>query len=142
MLVTPLQMALATAAVANEGTLYQPQVVRSVVDDDKNIISDFEPKIIRQDIVDKNYLKTVKRGMRQAVYEGSAWALAELPVEAAGKTGTAQYGNNKKTHAWFTAFAPYDDPQIALAIIVEGGGEGSQIAASVAKEVLDFYFKQ
>jgi len=67
--------------------------------------------------------------------------LSSLSVEAAAKTGTAQYGpNNSKQHAWFITFAPYNNPEIALAVIVEGGGEGNQVAAPVAKQILEYYF--
>lgn len=76
------------------------------------------------------------------VTEGTAQSLKTLPVEAAGKTGTAQYGTQDKTHSWFIAFAPYDNPTIALAVLVEGGGESHSGAVPVAKEVLDWYFSQ
>jgi len=67
-----------------------------------------------------------------------------LPIKVAGKTGTAQvYSNlNKKTNAWFTGFAPYEDPQIAIAIVIEGAGEGSTAAVPVAKEVFQWYYNQ
>jgi penicillin-binding protein 2 len=64
-----------------------------------------------------------------------------MPVKVAGKTGTAQYGTQGKAHAWFTAFAPYDNPEIVLTILIEGGGEGGINAVPVAKDVLSWYFK-
>ena len=64
----------------------------------------------------------------------------DLSVQAAAKTGTAQFGNEEKTHAWMVGFAPYDDPQIAVAIIVEGAGEGYAVAGPVMKDLLDWYF--
>ena len=140
LLVTPLQMAMATAVVANNGTLYKPQIVDRVIDSDKNTIQEIEPEILKQNFIDQDNLSIVRAGMRQAVFDGSAWALAELEVETAGKTGTAQYGAKDKTHAWFTGFAPYQESEIAIAVIIEDGGEGSKAAAPVAKEVFEYYF--
>ena len=78
--------------------------------------------------------------MRQTILSGTAQSLKELPVEVAGKTGTAQFGSENKTHGWFVSFAPYDDPEIAIAVLVEGGGEGHSTAVPVTKEVYDWYF--
>lgn len=139
-LTTPLQVAAYTAVIANGGKLFQPQVVDKIIDLDDNIIKDIEPKIIRENFIDLENIEWIQKGMRENVVSGSGRALANLPVEAAGKTGTAQYARNEKTHAWYTAYAPYDDPEIALAIIVEGGGEGHAAAVPVAKEVLEWYF--
>jgi penicillin-binding protein 2 len=80
--------------------------------------------------------------MRQAVTSGSASALSELPVAVAAKTGTAQYGIENKTHAWMIAFAPYHDPEIAIAVLVEGGGEGYATAGPIVKEVFNWYFSK
>lgn len=139
-LATPLQIAAYTAAIANGGKLFQPQVVDKIIDLDDNIIEDIEPKIIRENFIDLENIKWIQKGMRENVVSGSGRALANLPVEAAGKTGTAQYARNKKTHAWYTVYAPYDDPEIALAVIIEGGGKGHVAAVPVAKEVLEWYF--
>lgn len=139
-LVTPLQMALATAVVANNGTLYKPQIVDKIVDSEKRTVKDIQPEVTNQDFISSDHLDTVRQGMRQAVFDGSAWVLADLPVKAAGKTGTAQFGSQDKTHAWFTAFAPYQDPEIVIVILIEAGGEGSTAAGPVAKEVLAWWF--
>ncbi len=80
--------------------------------------------------------------MREAVVSGTAKILNNLPVAACAKTGTAQAGKNKATHAWFVAFAPYENPTIAIAVIIENGGEGSAVAAPVAKEALKYYFSE
>ena len=79
--------------------------------------------------------------MRKAVTIGSARSLDNLPIKVAGKTGTAQFGTEEKTHAWFICFAPYDNPEIVLAVLVEGGGEGYKVAAPIAKEILEWYFE-
>ena len=140
-LTTPLQIANYAATIANGGKLFQPQIVDKIVDSDGAIIDDIKPKIIREDFVDLENIKWVQKGMRENVVTGSGRALADLSIKAAGKTGTAQYYGNKKTHAWYIAYAPYDDPEIALAVIVEGGGEGHAAAVPVAKEVLRWYFR-
>ena len=140
-LTTPLQVANYIAAIANGGKLFQPQIVDKIIDSEGNIIKDIEPKIIREDFIDQKNLKWIQKGMRENVISGSGVSLASLPVQAAGKTGTAQYYGNQKTHAWYTVYAPYENPEIAMAIIVEGGGEGHTAAVPVAKEVLKWYFE-
>ena len=138
--VTPLQIAMATAVVANGGTLFQPQIVDKIINSEKELVKDIEPKIIRKDFIDPKNLQVVQKGMREAVIYGSSRRMFNLPVEVAGKTGTAQFGKNKETHAWFTCYAPYESPEIVLTILVEGGGEGHAGALPVAKEVLKWYF--
>jgi penicillin-binding protein 2 len=140
--VTPLQIALATAVIANGGILYQPQLVDKIVDSEKNVIKDIQPTIIRQGFISQESLAIVSQGMRQAVVSGSAQALAGLSVKVAGKTGTAQFGNQDQTHAWFTGFAPYEHPEIVLTILVEGGGEGHRAAVPVAQEVFEWWFSR
>ncbi len=139
-LATPLQIAVYTAAVANDGKLFQPQVVDRIIDLNGDAVENIEPRIIREDFIDLENIKWIQKGMRENVVSGSGRALANLPVEIAGKTGTAQYARNEKTHAWYTAYAPYDDPEIALTVLIEGGGEGHAAAVPVAKEVLEWYF--
>jgi len=138
---TPLQLANYTAAIANGGTLYSPRIVNRTRDADgkEKII---EPKIIRSNFISKSVLDVVREGMRETVVSGTARTLGDLPVEAAGKTGTAEFGTEDKTHSWFIAFAPYDKPEIAIAVLVEGGGEGNSAALPVAKEALNWYFSQ
>lgn len=138
-LVTPLQMAMATAAIANGGALYQPHLVRSVAAPGGEPAA-IGPTIRRQDFVAPEHLKAVREGMREAVISGSARALQSLPVPAAGKTGTAQFGTKKRTHAWFISFAPFENPEIAIAVILEGGGQGHEAALPVAKQMLQWYF--
>ena len=129
--VTPLQLAIATAAVANGGRVLEPQLLENKL-----------PKILKQDFIDEDFLEAVRRGMREAVIYGSAKYLYDLPVKAAGKTGTAQVSKTKAPHSWFTVFAPYENPEIVLTILIENGGEGSATAVPVAKEVLTWYFNQ
>ena len=95
---------------------------------------------MRDKIVSPDILRVVREGMRETVTSGSAQSLNSLAVSVAGKTGTAQFGSENKTHAWFVSFAPYENPKIALAILVEGGGEGSSSAVPVTKEIYEWYF--
>jgi penicillin-binding protein 2 len=147
-LVTPLQMLNAMAAVANGGTLYRPQIVYQIADVDGNVVRDFEPKVIRQVPVSPENLALVRAGLRAGVeMPGGTATLAHLPnVAIAGKTGTAQYYDPNQrfgtppTHAWFAGYAPADNPQIALVVFVAGGGEGSKVAVPIAAEILKAYF--
>lgn len=137
--VTPLQIANAIAAIANGGTVYRPQIVSYIqkTDGEKIINS---PKIISSGMISTENIRIVREGMRQTVISGTAQSLKDLPVEVAGKTGTAQFGSEEKTHAWFVSFAPYNNPKIAMVVLVEGGGEGHSSAVPVTKEVYEWYF--
>jgi len=139
LLVTPLQLAAATAAIANGGKLYAPHLVKEILADDK-IEKKFSPSPIRQVPVNDQWLAVVRAGMRQAAISGTASALYGLPFEVAAKTGTAQILSNAKTNAFLTSFAPYDNPQIVLVVTVEGGQGGMTNAVPVAKEVLNWWW--
>ncbi|MCR4277451.1 MAG: penicillin-binding protein 2 [Candidatus Berkelbacteria bacterium] len=140
-LVTPLQIVRATAVVANGGKLITPRLVKSSFSIGSGQ-KDYPVKITRDNVADSSILQTVRDGMRQAVISGSARSLNDLGVQVAAKTGTAQFDLAKnKTHSWFIAFAPYNNPQIAISVIVEGGGEGYAVAAPVAKNMIEAYFK-
>ncbi len=136
---TPLQLVSYIATIANGGTLYQPRIVSQIRGENGEVIEN-GPKIIHSNFITPAILSIVREGMRQAVTGGTARALSDLPVEAAGKTGTAQFGKDNKTHAWFVSYAPYDNPKIAMIILVEGGGEGSSVAIPVTKEIYQWYF--
>lgn len=139
LLVTPLQLAAATAAIANGGKLYKPQLVKEVISDEK-VQKEFSPQLIRQLPIDDKWLAVVRAGMRQAVISGTASELYGLPLEVAGKTGTAQILSNAKTNAFFTSFAPYDNPRIVIVIVVEEGRGGMTNAVPVAREVLSWWW--
>ncbi|MEK7516233.1 MAG: penicillin-binding protein 2 [Patescibacteria group bacterium] len=137
--VTPLQVAAWTAAIGNGGTVPVPHLVRAIKE------SAGEPRVLpwkqsRTVGIESEYLQTVRSGMRAAVTVGSARYLADMPVGVAGKTGTAEWNDRRPPHAWFTGFAPYQNPEIVVTILVEEGGEGSATAVPVAKEFLRWYF--
>ncbi|TSC97157.1 MAG: penicillin-binding protein 2 [Candidatus Berkelbacteria bacterium Licking1014_2] len=149
-LVTPLQIAMANAAIANGGRLIKPRLAKTIESPDGKI-SELPTEVTNNQVVSGKSIKVVQEGMRQAVTDGSARQLADLkdkngqPVAAAGKTGTAQFGaadaeGKMKTHAWFAGYAPYDNPQILVVVFIEGGGEGFAAAEPVAKKMLEYWF--
>ena len=84
-------------------------------------------------------ISIVRLGMRDCVLVGSCRRLSSLPVPVAGKTGTAQWNRTKANHAWFTSFAPFDNPQVVVTIMVEEGEEGSKVAAAIAYEFYQWW---
>ncbi|MCG8563799.1 MAG: penicillin-binding protein 2 [Desulfobacterales bacterium] len=154
-LVTPLQMAVFTAAVANGGTLYRPRVVKSVQSDDGTIIKKNEPEILGGLPAGKETLALVKKGLFKVVQgqNGTAKRIKIKGIDIGGKTGTAQVFSRKKgekfeneklarrfqDHAWFVAYAPAEDPKIAIAVIIEHGAHGSTAAAPVAGKLIRQY---
>lgn len=143
-LATPLQMAVSTAAIANGGQLLKPHMVQKITDKDGQTVQEFSKVITRANFIDPADLEIVRSGMRDCVTQdyGSCRALGSLPVAIAAKTGTAQFGNEGKTHAWMIAFAPYENPTIAIAVIVEGGGEGYAAAEPVVGGAMQAYFSR
>ncbi|MDI3496364.1 MAG: penicillin-binding protein 2 [Patescibacteria group bacterium] len=139
-LVTPLQVANYTSILANGGTFYKPHLVTEILDSQNNLIQKIEPEIIRDNFISDYNINVVREGMRQTITSGSARSLNSLPVAVAGKTGTAQWSSVKNTHAWFIGFAPYENPELALTILLEEGGEGSSTAVPIAYEILQWYF--
>jgi penicillin-binding protein 2 len=138
--ITPLQLVSAIGYIANSGQWYKPHLAKKIIDGDQ--VYEISPVKITDGFIERHNIEIVKQGMRKAVTDGSARLLSNLSVAVAGKTGTAQFGNQGKTHAWFTGFAPYDNPEIAITILIEGGGEGSSVAVPVAKEVLEWYYNE
>lgn len=141
LLVTPLQVAMYTSVVANGGTLYTPQLAERTTNQAGETVDSILPQVRRQGFVDANNLAVVRAGMRQAVLSGSARSLSSLPFTTGAKTGTAEIGETGKEHAWFTVFAPYENPQLVLTVLIEDGGEGVYAALPIAKQVLGDYLK-
>lgn len=141
MAVTPLQVAMWTATVANGGTLYQPYILNKVVDADGQTVKQNNPEVIRSNFIDAQNIEIVREGMRQTVTAGTARSLNTLPITSAGKTGTAQFdsANPSAAHAWFTAFAPYENPQIAITVLIEAGGEGSSASVPIVRDALQWW---
>lgn len=139
-LTTPLQVVSAFSAIANNGTLFKPQVVYEILDSKKNVIEEIQPEIIRENFIDLENIQVVREGMREAVIYGSSVIFNNLPVKAASKTGTSQTSKQGYYHHWVTVFAPYDDPEIVLTVLLEDVKEIQFAALPVAKEILEWYF--
>lgn len=140
-LVTPLQLANATASIANGGTLYQPTLKAAILDGSGKVVSETKPAVIRSNFLKTSTVDVVQRGMRQTITAGSGRSMNTLVKPVFGKTGTAQYGpNESKSHAWFITYGPSPTPSIAMSILLEGAGGGDVYAAPVANEVYKWYF--
>jgi len=143
--VTPLEVVTAFAAIANGGTLYKPKIVKEILDSERNVVEEINSEIVRKNFISPENLQIVREGMRKAVTgEGAPYAssvlLNSLVVAAAAKTGTAQTPLPNYYHNWITVFAPYDDPQIVLTIMVENVKDIQAVVLPIAKEVLNWYF--
>ncbi|HEX5139335.1 MAG TPA: penicillin-binding protein 2 [Dehalococcoidia bacterium] len=143
---TPLQMALVTAAVANGGDVLAPHVVKELKDGDGNTVQIARQNVRRNLNVDPRNLNILREAMRQSVADGAAVNAQVRNVQVAGKTGTAEFGEQRpdgsyKEHGWFTGFAPFNDPEIAVVVFMEQGNGGGTAAPTAAK-ILDYYFNQ
>ena len=162
MLTTPLQLATMTAAIANGGTLWRPQIVQKVVALDGKTDLMFKPEKLAGTAWPEKYLTPVRKAMESVVNDvgGTAWRSRLDEVRFAGKTGTAQVVRRKsdeeeeaqkdeeeipyeyRDHALFVSYAPAESPQLAIAVVVEHGGHGSSAAAPVAKAMYEAYFTE
>lgn len=145
MLATPIQMARVVSAVANGGDVLQPHVVKEIVDSDGNTVEVFGTVVQRHLDVSDEHLRVIREGMLLGVNSGSVRAAAVPGIEVAGKTGTAEFGIPDEdrvhvTHGWFIGFAPFDEPEIAVAIFYHHGQ--GLTASPIGAKILDYYFKQ
>ncbi|HYC79900.1 MAG TPA: penicillin-binding protein 2, partial [Candidatus Binatia bacterium] len=141
LLATPLQINNVTATIANGGKIMQPYLVDEITDNQGKVVQKNQPKVLKENFLDPENVRIAQEGMRQTITLGSGRLLATLPIEIAGKTGTAQFDARdlSLTHAWFTSYAPVNNPQIALTVLVESGGEGSSVAVPIAKDVYTWW---
>jgi len=144
-LVTPLQIATMIAAIANGGTVYQPHLVDRIglIGEEPSVV--VEPNVLHRANVSPETLAVVRESMRGVVSDrglGTAeWRLGSLQMPVAGKTGTAQVSQpGAYPHAWFGGFAPYDNPEIAIVVLVENGGQGSSVAAPIFRRIVERYY--
>ena len=134
---TPLQMAMVAAAIGNDGTLMKPRLTDRVVDPEGRVQERVEPDEAEQ-VMKEETARQVQGMMRRVVQSGTAAGAGLDPLGAAGKTGTAEVQGGTANQAWFIAFAPADDPEIAIAVTVERTqGQGGSVAAPIAREVLE-----
>lgn len=140
--VSPLQMAMVSAAVANGGTLMKPNLVETVSAPDLTVLQDFQPEVYSTPMSGDN-AATLNQLMIANVANGAASNARINGVDVAGKTGTAQNGDGEPYTLWFTGFAPANDPQVAVAVVVENGGGlgqsgfGNLVAAPIARQVME-----
>ncbi len=150
--VTPLQMASLIGTVANDGVTYRPRLVRTIRDRGTGALQELPTNVKRQLKIKKEYLALIQDSLAKVVTEGTATRAKSQVVTIAGKTGTAQTaalrtGPEKdipkkfRDHAWFVAFAPVENPKIAVAVLAEHMGHGGSAAAPLAKEVIESYMK-
>jgi len=157
-LATPLQMVGMTAAIANGGTRYKPIILEAVKTPDGRILHQNEPQVIGKMPVSQSTLELVKKGLWAVVNSdhGTARGSRLADIEISGKTGTSQVISRKeddtrseaerpahlRAHAWFVAYAPSDNPVIAVAVLIEHGEHGSSAAAPVARELIKTYLRK
>ncbi len=143
LLVTPLQVARMMAAIANGGRLYRPYIVART-DDGAGHGSETTPEVVGRLPLDEAHLRVIQAAMlavTQSPHGTATHRFRGLSVPVAGKTGTAQApGETSEPHAWFAGYFPADDPQVALVVMVENGGEGSTIAAPLFRQVVEAYY--
>lgn len=147
MLATPLQVASLGASVANGGTVYRPRVVHDILDSSGRVVQSFAPEVIRKVPIDDQHLALIREGMHHSVNDpdGAANTAKSDLLEIAGKTGTAEFGiidpatGKQLTHGWFVGYAPYENPQVVVAVFHQLGG-GASTAAPAARQILEHYF--
>lgn len=137
-LITPMQNAMIAATIANKGTMMKPYVVSAIENANGSQVKEYSPQVYSTPMSEEeaDYLAKM---MRKVVTDGTAKDLKELGVKAAGKTGSAD-NNQGKAHSWFIGYAPYDNPQIVVSIVVENAGTGSEYAVPIAGQLFDAYF--
>lgn len=141
LLVTPLQVAVWTAVVANGGKVIQPHLASKLEEPitHKETILNFKDYSVP---ISAENLALVRQGMKECVVYGSCQMMRTLPFTSGGKTGTAQWNAGKENHAWFTSFAPAEQPKIVVTVLVEEGKEGAVVAEPIARDFLEWWGKK
>ncbi len=139
--ITPLHSVMITSAVANGGMVMKPYLVDQIENYEGGIVRKYTGKSYGSVMSAKEATELTEM-MKEVVKSGTGTKLSGKSYSVAGKTGTAEYEEGKNPHAWFTGFAPADNPEIAISVIVEDSGAGSTYAVPVAGKVLDAYFSQ
>ena len=138
--ITPLHLNMITCTIANGGMLMKPYLVEQVKNNEGNIIKQFNPDTYKR-LMTEDEAAALTGLMREVVETGTGTKLSGLSYTAAGKTGSAEYSNVKtESHAWFTGFAPVQEPEVCVTIIIEGAGSGGDYAVPIAKRIFDEYF--
>lgn len=138
---TPIHNAMVTAAIANGGVLMKPYLIDRVENVLGQEVKKFLP-VSNGSLMTADEAETMSGLMRQVVTEGTGSAVRTDAYAVAGKTGSAEFETGKETHAWFTGFAPVDDPKLVVTVVVEEAGSGGQVAAPIARRLFDTYFSR
>lgn len=142
-LVTPFHMALITAAIANDGLLMTPRFMERTENYTGTVVVEEYPVTEYGNLMTEQEAGLLQKYMRAVVEDGTASALQSDRYTAAGKTGTAEYSSNKnQSHAWFTGYVTGDKPDLAVCVLVEGAGSGSEYAVPIAKKIFDAYYEE
>lgn len=138
--ITPLHLNMITCAIANGGTVMKPYLVDHVKNNEGTVIKQFSPDSYKE-LLTQTEAAALTELMTAVVESGTGTKLAGLTYTAAGKTGSAEFNNVKTdSHAWFTGFAPAQEPEVCVTIIIEGAGSGGDYAVPIAKRIFDEYF--
>ncbi len=140
-MMSPLHNLMITSTIANNGKMMTPYLVDAVKDSNDNVVEQKSPTVYKDNLVSASEAATIKKYMRAVVTNGTGTAFRNASYEVAGKTGSAQYDNSSNYHSWFVGFAPYDNPKVAICVVLEGGFKNVSSAQYIAKPVLDEYFK-
>lgn len=140
--ITPLHLNMITSAVANGGRLMKPYVIERVENDEGALVREFNPSAYGN-LMTQEEADILKEMLTEVVERGTATKLKGQSYTAAGKTGSAEYGTVKgESHSWFTGFAPAEEPEVCVTIVVEGAGSGGDFAVPIARRIFDTYFSE
>ncbi|MFN2364347.1 MAG: penicillin-binding protein 2 [Halarsenatibacteraceae bacterium] len=142
LLITPIQAAQMTSAVANRGEIYKPKIVDEIRSDSGELISDYQPELMRRLPYSNTTFEIVEKGMLETVMHERGTAstpFSDFPIDIAGKTGTAQIGGTGSSHAWFVSYGPVPDPEIVIVIFIDQG-ETSSNAVPIAADIYSYYY--
>lgn len=135
---TPLQVAVEMAYFAS-GKSWQPHILKGIKQEAS--LEEKARSVLLENIISQDNLDIIRQGLRETVEIGTAKSLQSVNVAVAGKTGTAQFNHNKTPHSWFASFAPYENPQIVMTVLVEEGGD-TGLAVTVSRQFLEWYFNK
>lgn len=139
-LATPLQMALVMSEAANGGKKYKPYLVKDITTPDGTVVQHFDPVLVRDLNIDPDVMKLIQEGLHEVSTVGTAAGMfRNFPVPIAGKTGTAENSQGRE-HGWFVAYGPFDNPNVAVAVIVENAGYGATSAVPIGYKILSAAF--
>ena len=139
-LATPLQMAVVMSEAATGGKKFKPYLVQDIIDANGNVVQHFDPVLLRTLPIDPSVAQLVQQGLHEVSTIGTAASMfRDFPVPIAGKTGTAENSHGRE-HGWFVAYGPFDNPNIAVAVIVENAGYGATSAVPIGHKILTAAF--